>query len=300
MCYNILRKWGKCMKKMQYYEDKTTNLRDILNSVSSRWSRDQKIRFLYKNLASFVYRDLHYFLQDDEEKKRQFSSGFVDRFPGVVCYTLAEFYCTVYREFGFEANIVQANSAAIPLFGVVVRGDLGYYFLNPLEDLFLNQYGLMPQAFGYVPSFNTLNTSYPNLVSLSKEYISTLDKSLGFTYLDDYFNELKPKMKNLNEACSFLGIEAPINKDIREQKLQFFSNNLINKGNVNGLFERAQLYLFLNDTLLNRREKRYVKHLIEDGLSDDPYISYMILRNDGIITYREEKTPNGYVLTKHR
>ncbi len=288
------------MKSIQYYEDRTTNLRDTLNSVSSHWSIDQQIRFLYKNLASFVYRDLHYFLQDGEEKKRQFSSGFIDRFPGVVCYTLAEFYCTVYREFGFEANVVQANSAAIPLFGVVVRGDLGYYFLNPLEDLFLNQYGLMPHAFGYVPKFNTLNKSYPNLIRLSDEYIADLDRSLGFTYLDDFFNDIKPKMKNLDQACSFLDIEMPINRDIREQKVEFFSNNLINKGNVRGMFERAQLYQFLNDTLLNKREKRYVKHIIEDGLSDDPYISYKIIRKDGIISYREEKTPNGYVLTKHR
>ncbi len=288
------------MKSIQYYEDRATNLRDTLNSVSSHWSIDQQIRFLYKNLASFVYRDLHYFLQDNDEKKRQFSSGFVDRFPGVVCYTLAEFYCTVYREFGFEANVVQANSATIPLFGVVVRGDLGYYFLNPLEDLFLNQYGLMPHAFGYVPRFNTLNKSYPNLIRLSDEYIADLDRSLGFTYLDEFFNDIKPKMKTFSEACSFLGIDRPIDKDIREQKLHFFSDNLINKGNVIGMFERAQLYQFLNDTLLNRREKRYVKHLIEDGLSDDAYISYKILRKDGIITYKEEKTSNGYVLSKHR
>ena len=291
------------MKSMQYYEEKAPNLRNTLNSVSFSWSRDQQIRFLYKNLASFVYRDLQYYLQDNEEKKRQFSSGFINRFPGVVCRTLGDFYCTVYHEFGFEANVVQANSAAIPLFGVVVRGDLGDYFLNPLEDLFLNQYGLMPRAFGYVPKFNTLNTSYPNLVKLSDEYVVDLDNSLGFTYLDDFFNEIRPKMKNFDQACSFLGVDMSIskpNRDIREQKVEFFSNHLINKGNVNGFFERAQLYQFLNETLLNRREIRYVKHLIEDGLSDNPYISYKIIREDDIIIYREEKTRNGYVLTRHR
>ena len=288
------------MNSMQYYEDRAINLRDTLNFVSSHWIRDEQIRFLYKNLANFVYRDLQYYLQDNEEKERQFSFGFIDRFPGVVCYTLADFYCTIYREFGIEANVVQANSAAIPLFGVVVRGDLGNYFLNPLEDLFLNQYGLMPHAFGFVPKYKTLNTSYPDLVRLSNEYIADLDKGLGFTYLDDYFNEIKPKMKNFSDACLFLRIEQPIfDRDIREPKVEFFSNNLINKGNVNGFFERAQLYQFLNETLLNRRERRYVKHLIEDGLSDNPYISYKIIKSsDEIILYREKKTPNGYILTK--
>ena len=108
-------------------------------------------------------------------------------------------------------------------------------------------------------------------------------------------------MKNLGNSCLFLGIEYPIfDKDIREQKVEFFSSDLINKGNVHGFFERAQLYQFLNETLLNRRERRYVRHLIEDGLSDNPFISYNIIKKDEIISYREEKTPNGYILTKHR
>ena len=288
------------MKSIQYYEEKTSNLRDTLNSISLYWSNDQIIRFLYKKLASFVRRDLQYFLQDNKEKQKQYSEGFIDRYPNVVCYTLAEFYCTVYREFCFEANIVQANSASLPLFGVVVKGDLGYYYLQPLEDIFLNQYGLMPQAFGFIPKFKTLNTTYPNLVKLSDEYLIELDKSLGFSYLDDYFSSLKRKMKNFNHACPFLHIEMPFKKDIREQKVEFFSKNLINIGNVNGFFERALLYKYLNDTLLNKREKRWIKVLINNGLSDNPYISYNILKSEGNVTYREDKTPNGYILTKYR
>ena len=287
------------MKNIQYYEDNSPNLRETLNSVSLHWSKDQVIRFLYKNLANFVQRDLQYFLQDDEEKLRQYSNGFIDRFPNIVCYSLAEFYCTVFNEFDIEANVVQSNTAKIPLFGVVVKGDLGDYYLHPLEDLFLNQYGLKPKAFGYVPKFRTINDSCPNLVRLSDEYISDLDDSLDFTFLDDYFQYLKSEMKIFDNACSFLNIDEPLhNKDIREEKLDFFSNNLINIGNVNGFFERALLYQYLNDTLLNKREKRYVKVLIEDGLSDNPFITYNILRSDETISYREEKSSSGYVLTK--
>ena len=52
------------MKSMQYYEEKASNLRNTFNSVPFSWIRDQQIRFLYKNLARFVYRDLQYYLQD--------------------------------------------------------------------------------------------------------------------------------------------------------------------------------------------------------------------------------------------
>ena len=142
-------------------------------------------------------------------------------------------------------------------------------------------------------------SNYPNLIRLSDEYLSNLDNSLGFTYLDEYFERLRPTMKNYLEACNFLDINNhPLNKDIREEKVEFFSNNLINTGNVNGYFERALLYQFLNDNFLNKREKRYVKVLIEDGLSDNPFISYNILRTDEKISYVEEKTSKGYSLVK--
>ena len=140
---------------------------------------------------------------------------------------------------------------------------------------------------------------YPNIVKLDDDYLSCIDQSLGFTYLDDYFLALKPIMKNHTNACRLLNIEDPQNnRDIREKKLEYFANNFINIGNVNGSFERAQLYKYLNDTFLNKREKRYTKIFIEDGLTPSPYISYTILRRDGNITYHEEKTSSGYVLRK--
>lgn len=287
------------MKNIQYYENIVPEIRNTLNSVSPTWDKDQITRFLYKELANYVKRDLLYFLQPDEIKYSEYSCGFIDRFPNIACKPLSKFYCAAYHEFDIDATVVAANSAAIPLYGLIVSGMQGYYFLNPLEDLFLNQYGLMPHAFGYNPHFKTINRNYPNIVKLDDDYLSCIDQSLGFTYLDDYFLALKPIMKNHTSACRLLNIENPQNnRDIREKKLEYFANNFINIGNVNGYFERAQLYKYLNDTFFNKREKRYTKIVIEDGLTPSPYISYTILRRDGNITYHEEKTSSGYVLRK--
>ena len=288
------------MKNIKYYEEKEKNLRELLNSVSLSWGKDSKIRFLYVKLANFVKRDLQYFLQEDAEKERQYSCGFMNRFPNIVCYTLAEFYCTVFHEFGIEAYVVQANSATIPSFVVVVKGELGYYVLNPLEDLLLNQYGLMPKAFGYIPRYKTINDQYPSLVRLPEEYISDLDKGLDFIFRDAYFKTTGPLMKEFKDACAILKIEEPpLNKDIRENKVSFFSKELINQGNVHGIFERALLYQFLNETFLNRRERNHVKVIIENGLSERPFLSYTILRRDGNSVYHEEKTKEGYALIKN-
>ncbi len=289
------------MKNINYYEEKNSKIRNTLNSTSPNWSKDQIIRFLYKNLSYFVKRDLHFFLQNNEGKQKQISNGIIDRFPNIICYTLAEFYCAAFKEFGINANITQANSSSIPLYAIVIEGDYGNYYLNPLEDLFLNQYGLKPKAFGFIPKYKTINTKYPNLIKLPKEYLTELDKSLNFTYLDDYFKELKLIMKNYPTACTFLNIENnPRNKDLREQKVNYISNNLINKGKVHGIYERAQLYHFLDENLLNKTEKKHTKVFIENDSTNKPFISYNIIKLDETITYHEEKTDKGYTLIKHR
>ena len=300
------------MHQIQYYEEINPNICNTLNSVSPYWGKDQVLRFLYRNLAEYAQRDLQFFMLDVDGKKAKLDEGYVDIFPNVICFTLANFYCTVFNEFGIDAKVVQANSFIVPLFGVVAQGEYGNYFLNPLEDLVLNQYGLMPKAFGIIPKFKTIRASYPDLVKLSAEYIASLDNSLNFTFLDDYINEMRTEIRNYKDSCKFFKIDQdkypkeydkkgrPKSFDIREHKVRLFSSDFINIGNVHGTFDRALLYQFLNDSFLNRIEKKYVKVLVEDGFSEHPFISYNILKENGVISYYEEKTESGYVLTKQR
>ena len=287
------------MKSIEFYERFNSSIRDTLNSINQAWTKDQIIRYLYKALAVFVRRDLKYYLESNEEKKRQFELGFINRFPDIVCYTISEFYCAALREFGIYATVEKSNSADIPLYAIVVEGERGKYFLNPLEDLFPNQYGLMPQAFGIVPRFKTINMNHPNLVRLEKEYLESIDDSLGFTYIDQTFTNLEPQMKQFKSACTILNIDptSRTNKDIREEKIAYFANNFINLGNVNGTFERALLYKFFTDRLMDKRERNHVSVHIEDGLTPKPYISFTIIRsNSENSVYHEEKTEKGYSL----
>ena len=285
------------MKNIHFYENINPNITYTLKSVPYSLGKDYIIRYLYRNLAYYVHRDLKFSLLEREEKIRQYSTiGFIDRFPDVVCSTLSEFYCAAFDEFGIEAKVVQANSASVPLFGVVADGERGKYFLNPLEDLFKIQYGLRPDSFGYIPRYNTIKKQYPNLFELDSDYIDEIDKKLGFTYINDFFDELKPKMVNFKTPCLFLGEECSSVLDVTKQKLDYFSKRLINLGNVEGVFERALLYQFFNDTLLNNREKVRVKKRIEDGLSNNPYISYSILWGDENIKYKEVKNGKVYSL----
>ena len=80
------------MKNIQYYENIVPEIRNTLNSVSPTWDKDQITRFLYKELANYVKRDLLYFLQPFEIKYSEYSCGFIDRFPNVACNPLSKFY----------------------------------------------------------------------------------------------------------------------------------------------------------------------------------------------------------------
>ena len=151
---------------------------DVINKIQSNWSKDIIIRYLYIKLAPYFHRDLKYFLATSEEKERQYQVGFINRFPNIVCSTLADFYVELFKEFNIKAKKVIANSSKIPLFALIVEGDNGWYFLNPLEDLFNNQYNLKPASFGIIPRFRTIKINYPYLTLLPQDYIVSLDDYL--------------------------------------------------------------------------------------------------------------------------
>lgn len=272
-------------------------MEEVINQVQSNWSKDLVIRFLYIKLAPYFRRDILYFLANDEEKEIQYKQGFINRFPHIVCSTLADFYVDLFKQFGINAKKVIANSAKIPLFAVIVEGDYGWYFLDPLNDLFSNQYGIRPDFFGIIPRYKTIRSTHPELIILSHEYVSELDKTLDINYLDDFFSNLHKILTNRRDAREFFGLPRNVSIDLKERKLQFYNDELINLGNVNGTFERAKLYKYLNDRILNRSEKRYTKVRIVDWI-DNPHITFELINYEGSILYEEEKQNGKYVLTK--
>lgn len=270
---------------------------EVINQVKSSWSKDLIIRFLYVKLAPYFQRDLLYFLATDVEKEMQYKQGFINRFPNVVCFTLADFYVDLFKQFGIDAKKVIANSAKIPLFAVIVKGDYGWYFIDPLSDLFSNQYGLRPYFFGIIPRYKTICHNHPEMVKLSHEYMTELDITLDINYLDDFFSNLHQILTNRRDAKEFFGFPREVMIDLKERKLQFYNDTLINLGNVNGPYERAQLYKYLNDRILNRSEKRFTKVRLIGGL-DNSHISIELINHEGSLLYEEEKQDSKYVLTK--
>ena len=274
---------------------------EILRQVKFDWPKDYIIRFLYVKLAPVFQRDLDYFLASDEEKLKQFNQGFINKTPYIVCATISDFYVEIFKKFGIKAERVRANSAQIPLFALVVWGDKGLYFLDPLNDLFRNQYGLRPNYFGKIPRYKTINYSHPNLVNLEHAYIDTIDSALGLQTLYDalhgFMNQLHTKLASRNSAFDYFGLERNNLFNLTQRKLQFYNDKLINIGDVKGPFERALLYAYLNGKLLDHRERQgMVVKINEDR--DDPSLRIKLVRGNNEASYQECFEDNKYVLKR--
>lgn len=275
-------------------------IQKIIDGVNLSWSKDYIIRYLYVNLAPFFRRDLKYFLATDEEKYKEYQAGFINRGFDIVCSTISDYFINLFNSFGIRAIKTAANSAKIPLFAIVVEGDHGWYFIDPLNDLFNNQYGLKTTEFGIIPYYKTLNNNFPNLISLPNDYIDEMDENLGIDKsLSAYFDKLHLEMSNRNTASELYQIPTNDRLAIFERKMEFANENLINLGQVNGPFERIRLYLFLERIMFFKTEK---KNLIIrlDTIKSIPnvHIEYKTPYNGKSILFEEQKEQDKFVLRK--
>ncbi len=286
----------------------TNEMKEIINKVDKSWPKDYIIRYLYISLAPFFERDLNYFLASDEEKYRQYKLGFINNGKYIVCSTLADFYVNLFAEFNIKAFKTAANSAKIPLFAIVVEGDYGLYYLDPLNDLFNNQYGLKTTEFGVVPRYRTLNKNFPNLIQLKPEYIEKIDKYLHIypqdTNLTNFFNILHQEMTNRKLVCKHFGINTDDLYTLFDLKMNFANQHLINIGKVNGPFERIKLYLYLEKIMFFKHEKKNITIKLGNlSKNSQCIVSYNLkdnLSND--ITFKtefiEEQQDNGQFVLK--
>lgn len=278
----------------------TDEMQDIINQVDTAWTKDYIIRYLYVKLAPFFQRDLTYFLATDEQKYNEYQQGFITRGTNIVCSTISDFYVNLYNTFGINAKKVISNSARIPLFAVIVKGDFGWYFIDPLNDLFLNQFGLQTTEFGKVPHYKTLNNNYPFLVTLSNDYINEIDRHLNLKDpLDDFFKEIHLEMTNRSLVRDIFNLPNDDNTERFNRKMEFSSTHLINFGRVTGPFERLQLYLYLERMIFFKAEKKNLKiYLNSFNNKYFPQIEYTDYKHNTYSAYKEEQENGVYVLKK--
>lgn len=272
----------------------------IINSVNSSWSKDYVIRYLYVKLAPYFRRDIKYFLASEEDKYKQFSQGFINRGRDVVCSTLSDYYVELFQTFGIRAKKIIANDKDIPLFAVIVEGDHGWFFMDILQDLFNNQYGLMTTDFGVIPHYDTLINNYPFLEQLPNEYICKIDDDLNIPEkLNDYYNNLHLVMTNRHKCREFLSLESDTCLERFTKKMEFSNQQLINLGNVNGPIERIRVYWLIERMLFFKAEKRNLKMwLSRDYEFPRVHIEYTDFGTNEKILYQEIEKDKQYELKR--
>ncbi len=283
--------------------DNINNIDNIIKKINLKWNKDKIIRFLYVKLAPYFERDLSYFLADSDEQLKIYQNGFKQKSNLVVCQTICEIYKSIYEEFNIRSLIITTNTKSVPHYALIVNGDYGWYYIDPLKDLFANQLGLKTEYFGIIPKYGIVKDKYPFLINLSEQYITSLDISLkiiedGF-YMDTFFDIISQEMTN-NKVYKFFEVEKFNYIKLILKKLDFASKYLINIGEIHGLYERLTFYNFLINKIYKKNEKK----IIEPSLvfDKDKYLLLLDLdfKTDNLhMTFCEEKNNNGkYYLKK--
>ncbi len=274
----------------------------FIKTIDPKWSKDLKIRYVYRKLALFFQRDLNYFLADSETKLKYFQAGFKMVDNNIVCLSICQYYKRVFKRIGIESKIIKATTSEIPHYAMIVHGNYGWFYLNPLLDLMVNQVGMITSYFGVTPhqKANTVRNNYPYLIDLDFEYVKSLDEQLGFLYcgyyLDDFFDMIFQEITNKKKFQTILD---PNLTEV-ECKMKFASEHLIHIGSKLGLFERKLFYERLIYVLFSKKKHNDMK--VNFTFSDDrlcflylPTSSNKI--NDGMI-FTEKKDQNQYHLIR--
>ncbi len=273
------------------------NTNKIIKEVNLNWGKDEIIRFLYVKLAPFFERDLSYFLASEDEQLKIYQKGFKQKGKLVVCQTICEIYQSIYKEFKIDSRIITTNLKSIPHYALIVHGNYGWYYIDPLKDLFANQLGLKTEYFGCIPKYGIVKDEYPFLISMSKQYIKFIDTKLKIVinnfYMNTFFDILNKEMTD-NKVHTFFNINKNDYISIILKKLDFANNHLINMGEIPGLYERLIFYKFLIEQIYKRNEKKIIEpSLIFD---EDKYALLLDLNfktNNLHMTFREKKDNNG-------
>lgn len=273
------------------------NINKVINQVNLTWEKDEIIRFLYVKLAPFFERDLSYFLASEDEQFKIYQNGFRQKGKLVVCQTICKTYQSIYRDFKIDCHIITTNLKAIPHYALIVNGNYGWYYIDPLKDLFANQLGLKTEYFGCIPKHGIVKDEYPFLINLSQQYIKFIDTKLKLIinnfYMDTFFDVLNKEMVD-NKVHTFFNVNKNDYISLVLKKLYFANDHLINMGEIPGLYERLIFYKFLINKIYKKNEKKIIEpSLILDKDKYSLLIDFNFKTNNLHMTFREKKDNNG-------
>lgn len=276
-------------------------INSFVKQVPHFGKKDLTIYYIYRNLSSFFQRDITYFNSNASDQLAFYQKGFVMKGTDVVCKTICQYYGRVLKHFHINFKIIKTNEKIVPHFAMIVNGDNGWYYIDPLKDLLANQMGFFPQFFGVILNYGLVPSKYPNLIKLNEEYIQKLavqTNNLPYGHFTDFFINLlheeffqKPTQEIFNGAIDEFSIIL--------MKLKFISQHLININSIPGLYERRQYYSYLKSKIFNRPECEKIQ--IET--KDSNYIQISVFKsnnsNDPSVIFQEARNENNqYVLNR--
>lgn len=239
---------------------------DKIENVNPSWTKDMKMRYLLNSLAPYFTGDLNYYLASPEEQQRMYEEGFKLAGPEIVCKSISEYYVDLFNQFDINAEVTPGTNANVPLYCIVAEGDTGWIYISPSGDLFREQYGLKPMCFANMKSWcsNLILKNHPSVMNLDQKYIEEIDQELGIEYIDGYISEIRKNSIVNGEYKKYARLPKDISdEEVLLSKVDLLNEKLINIGNVNGTYERYQVYKYILGNVYNKQEIKKVSTSID-------------------------------------
>lgn len=237
----------------------------VIDHVNQSWIKDLIIRYLYVKLAPFFERDINFFCADEKNKLEYVKTLPQNIGRKIVCLSLCKFYHELFKTFNIESQIITTNKKLIPHYALLVNGDRGWYYIDPLKDLMNNQARIRTQYYGTIPRYLCTSIIQEfSLIELPFEYLDEMDQYLKLI-LDDILNN---HLKNIhevittNKAYAYLQSHLHQNSELFDQteiykmKLALLNQDFIHRASIPGKIERAQFYSYLLYHIFNHRERK--------------------------------------------
>lgn len=274
---------------------------ESLKSIDLSWPKKYIIRYIYIKISIFFRRDLNYFLATEEEQLELYKLGFKKEGFNIVCSSLADYYVDIFSIFNIRATKIVATNTAVPLFSLIVESDEEIYYLDPLNDLARNQYGLETGYFAIIPNYENVRKMF-NLSSISSDILRTMDTELGLQsngiYVSDFVKRLRQEMVVESKINRIYDIAFTDKYSTIKKKLEIIESKLINLGHVKGLYERMLVYNYLRGQLFNKCERKVTEMIIDkDKMELQFVLKFPSLDRE---VYVEEQSTSGQHYLKKR
>lgn len=171
--------------------------RNIIEKMPSKFSNDEKMRYLYIEIGKRLSKNPAFFYESDPKKQKEIYDNYqIIKNREVICRSVVHLYCNLTAQLGLNCRPIKMDNT--DHWALVYENDNKKYLINPMQDFYRVQLGFSTRNFCHAQDYHGYSSEVFD--SMSDEYLRELDESVGYLnsgcYTEEIFEKLSTEMRN--------------------------------------------------------------------------------------------------------